>query len=45
VARLGHKRNEYLNERDHLEDLDVDVSILLKLILKKLIGRSWTEFI
>jgi hypothetical protein len=42
VARVGEKKKTYrvfmdknLKERDYLEDLGVDVSIILKYILKK----------
>jgi hypothetical protein len=41
VARIGENRTEYafwykyLNGRDHLEDLDVDESIILKCISEK----------
>jgi len=44
VASMGKKRGTYrvqwknLNERDHLEDLDVDGRIILKCILKELFG-------
>jgi hypothetical protein len=32
-----------LKEIEHLEDLDVDGSIVLKSVLKKSIGRAWTD--
>jgi hypothetical protein len=34
-----------VKERGHLEDLNVDRKIVLKLILKKLVGRMWTGLI
>jgi hypothetical protein len=34
-----------LKERDHLEDLVSDVWIILKWILKKYNGRTWTGFV
>jgi hypothetical protein len=49
VECVGKKRNEYsiwygsLKERDHLEDVGVD-GWILKEILKKCNGRSWTGF-
>jgi hypothetical protein len=48
VAHTGEKRKKFgiwwgkLKERDHLEDLDVDVPIILKWSLKKSVGRMWT---
>jgi hypothetical protein len=36
---------EELRERDHLEDLGVDVRIILKWISKKLNGLAWTGLI
>jgi len=34
-----------LNERDYLENLDVDGRIIVKYILKKYGGRVWTGFV
>jgi hypothetical protein len=34
-----------MKEEDHVEDLEVDLKILLKCILKKWGGRVWTGFI
>jgi hypothetical protein len=34
-----------LRERDHLEDLSVEVIMLLKWICKKLEGEAWTGLI
>jgi hypothetical protein len=34
-----------IKARDHLEDLDVDGNIILKLILNKYGARVWTGFI
>jgi hypothetical protein len=34
-----------LRERDHLEDLGVDVRIILKLIFTKWHGKAWTALI
>jgi len=31
-----------LRERDHLEDVDVDVRIILKLVFRKWDGEAWT---
>jgi len=36
---------ENLMERDHLEDLGVDISILLKYIFKKWDWEAWTGLI
>jgi hypothetical protein len=36
---------ENLTERDCFEDLGLDGRIILKLILKKYVGRAWTGFI
>lgn len=33
-----------LKERHHLEDLDIDGKIILKLILKKWVVKTWTGF-
>jgi len=32
---------EDLNERHHLEDLDIDRSLIIKLMFKKWVGRPW----
>jgi hypothetical protein len=34
-----------VKERDHLKDLDVDGRIILKFILNKWNGKTWSEFI
>jgi hypothetical protein len=34
--------SEKVEGRDHAEDLDVDVKIILELILGKCGGKSWT---
>jgi hypothetical protein len=34
-----------MEEGDHLEDLGIDGEIILKSILKKMCGRTWTELI
>jgi hypothetical protein len=36
--------SEGLKERDHLEDLDIDVKILLQYILRKQGGMVWIGF-
>jgi hypothetical protein len=51
VECMGEKKNacralaENLKERIYLEDLGVDKKIILKWILGKLYGRTWTGFI
>ena len=51
VARVGEGKARTgcwwgdLRARDHLEDPDVDRRIILKRILKKSFGRSWTGLI
>ena len=50
MARMREKRGTYMflvrkPERDHLENLDVDVKIILKLIIKKSVGRKWIGLI
>jgi hypothetical protein len=48
---VGKKRGTYrvllnnLNERDNMEDQDIDGKVLLKCILKIYFGRSWTGLI
>jgi len=50
-ARVGEMRNAYkslvrkLKERDHAEDLGVDVRIILEWILGKQGREGWTGFI
>jgi hypothetical protein len=50
VARIGEMRNAYnilvknLQERDHLENKDVDRRIILEKILRKYGGKLWTGF-
>jgi len=34
-----------LRDRDHFEDLGVDVSTILEWILRKSVGKSWTGLI
>ena len=34
-----------MKERDHFEDLSFDLRIILKRVLKKYTGRSWSELI
>jgi hypothetical protein len=36
---------ENMDEGDHLEDLDIDGKVILKTILKKECGRTWTGLI
>ena len=51
VLCMGKNRNVYrvwlgnLNLRDHLEDVGVDESIILKWILKKWDGRLWMIYL
>jgi hypothetical protein len=51
VERMGEKKNacralaENLKGRDYLENLGVDKNKIVKYILKKLDGRTWTGFI
>ena len=46
VSLRGQNRNAYrylvenLSEGDHLEDLNIDGRIILKCVLKKLVGRA-----
>jgi hypothetical protein len=35
----------YLRESVHLKGLHVDGEVILKLILKKFIGKLWTKFV
>ena len=50
MARMGDRRGAYrvlmgkLRERDRLEDLDVDRTIL-KSLLGKSVGKTWTRLI